>query len=160
MTVRVANRADVALISAFVRELAIYEKLEDEIVATDAMLERWLFGPQPAAEVLIAAYRGTPAGYALYFKTFSTFLGKPGLYLEDLYVRPEYRGKGCGKRLLTTLAEIAVERGFGRVEWAVLKWNKPAIDFYTSIGAEPLDKWTTNRLTGAALRKLGSDSSS
>lgn len=157
LTLRVAQPSDVSLILQFIQELADYEKLRHEAIATEALLEEHLFGPTPSAEVLIAEWEQAPAGFALYFRTFSTFLGRPGIYLEDLYVRPQYRGKGLGRSLLVELAKIAVERGYGRVEWSVLNWNTPSIGFYQSLGAKPLDEWTGYRLTGEALTQLAAD---
>ena len=139
ITLRPATRADIPQILDFIRGLAEYEKLAHEAVATPALLEQHLFGPRPAAEVVIAEADGTPAGFALFFHSFSTFLGQPGLYLEDLFVYPRYRGLGLGKRLMVHLARLAVERGCGRFEWSVLDWNTPAIGFYESLGATPQD---------------------
>ena len=152
--IRPATRADAALILSFIRELAEYEKMLDEVKATPADIERHLFWPRPAAECVIAEWDGTPAGFALFFHNFSTFLAKPGLYLEDLYVKPELRGKGIGKTLLAHLAKLALERGCGRFEWAVLDWNAPAIRFYESLGAKLMESWKINRLTGEALKRL------
>jgi GNAT superfamily N-acetyltransferase len=140
-----------------IRELAEYERLSHQVVLKEADLREQLFGPTPKAEVLIAEEDAVVAGFALFFSNFSTFLGQPGLYLEDLFVRPQYRSKGHGKALLRELARIAVQRACGRLEWAVLDWNKPAIDFYRGMGAVPLSDWRIFRLTGEALRKLGSD---
>src|SRR5215472_13790836 len=155
--IRSATAADTALILRFIRELAEYEKLAHEVVATEAGLRAALFGPRPAAECLIAEFQGEPAGFALFFHNFSTFLGKAGLYLEDLYVKPELRGKGVGKKLLAHLARLTLSRGCGRFEWAVLDWNEPAIRFYRSIGARMLDDWRINRVTGEALEKLAAE---
>jgi GNAT superfamily N-acetyltransferase len=154
LNIRSAEPDDVALILALIGELADYEKLGDQVVAEPAQLAEHLFGPRPFAEVLIGEVDGQAAGFALFFHNYSTFLGKPGLYLEDLYVRPEARGAGLGKALLATLARLAVERGCGRLEWSVLDWNEPALGFYRSLGAGPLDDWTQYRLTGAALQAL------
>jgi GNAT superfamily N-acetyltransferase len=154
VTIRPATAADAGLLRAFIRELAVYERLEQHAVATEADLSAALFGPRPYAEVVFACVDGTPMGFALFFHNFSTFLGKPGIYLEDLFVRPEARGQGLGKRLLAWLAATALERGCGRLEWAVLDWNEPAIGFYKGLGAVPLDEWTSFRLTGAALERL------
>jgi GNAT superfamily N-acetyltransferase len=151
---RPARRDDIPLILALIGELAEYERLADEAVATAADLEMALFGPRPAAEVAIAECDGRPAGFALFFVSFSTFVGKPGLYLEDLFVRPPFRGRGVGRRLMTHLARLAVERGYGRFEWSVLDWNTPAIDFYRRLGARPMDGWTVQRVDGDALRAL------
>jgi GNAT superfamily N-acetyltransferase len=154
ITLRPATRDDIALILALIAELAEYEKLAHEAVATAASLERDLFGARPYAEVLIAEADGEPAGFALFFHNYSTFLGQPGLYLEDLFVRPRFRGHGLGKRLMQALARIAVERGCGRFEWSVLDWNAPAIAFYRSLGAVGMDDWTVQRIGGEALRAL------
>ncbi|WP_439859015.1 GNAT family N-acetyltransferase [Pseudomonas sp. MBLB4136] len=159
LQIRSAEPGDVALILALIGELADYEKLGDQAVATPAQLTEHLFGPRPYAEVLIGEVDGVAAGFALFFHNFSTFLGKPGLYLEDLYVRPAARGAGLGKALLSRLASLAVERGCGRLEWGVLDWNEPAIGFYQRLGAKPLDEWTPYRLTGAALRELAQQTS-
>jgi GNAT superfamily N-acetyltransferase len=150
---RAASREDVKMILSFIKELAKYEEMLADVSATPELLETWLFDKQ-AAEVLIASVDGKEVGFALYFSNFSTFLGKAGLYLEDLYVVPKYRGRGVGKALLKELARIAVERGYGRMEWACLDWNEPSIDFYRSIGAKDLSDWTTYRLAGDALSKL------
>ena len=155
--IRPASEADVPQILQFIRELAEYEKLLHEVTATEAGLRQQLFGARPHAECVIAELGGKPAGFALFFHNFSTFLAKPGLYLEDLYVRPELRGKGVGRQLLAHLASLALRRGCGRFEWAVLDWNKPAIDFYRSIGAEMMETWKINRLTGKALEKLATE---
>ena len=154
IVIRTAVAADAGLILAFIRELAEYEKLSHEAVADEAGLAAQLFGGRPRAEVLIADVDGAPAGFALFFHNFSTFVGKPGLYLEDLFVRPGFRGFGLGKRLMLRLAQIAVERDCGRFEWSVLDWNQPAIDFYRSLGAVGMDEWTTQRVSGDALRAL------
>jgi GNAT superfamily N-acetyltransferase len=155
--IRPATVADIPQILRFIRELAEYEKLLHEVTATEADLRQQLFGPQPHAECLIAELEGKPAGFALFFHNFSTFLGKHGIYLEDLYVKPELRGKGVGKKLLAHLAAVALERGCGRFEWSVLDWNSPAIDFYKSLGAQMMESWKINRLTGKALEKLAAD---
>lgn len=152
--IRKAERAAVPLILELIRALAEYEKLLHECHATEDALAEHLFGARPYAEALIAETDGKPAGFALYFHNYSTFLAKPGIYLEDLFVRPEQRGKGIGKALLVRLAQLAVERDCGRLEWAVLNWNEPAIRFYKSLGAKPMDEWTVNRVTGAALDTL------
>jgi GNAT superfamily N-acetyltransferase len=149
-----ARKADVPLILSLIKELADYEKLKAEAVATAATLEHALFGPRPAAEALIARSGGEPAGFALYFHNFSTFLGRQGLYLEDLFVRPQFRGAGVGKALLARLARVALERDCGRFEWAVLDWNRPARDFYEALGAEANPTWVSYRITGQALEKL------
>ena len=156
MALRRAVRADVPEVLRLIRELAEYETLAPEAVATAPALAEALFGDDPAAEVLLAEEDGRAVGFALFFRNFSTFLGKPGIYLEDLFVEPAYRGRGIGRALLKAIAKIAVERGCGRFEWAVLDWNEPAIGFYKSLGARPMDDWTVMRLTGEALRKLGS----
>lgn len=153
--IRPARVEDVPVIAGLIRELAIYEREPDAVVATEDDLRRALFGPSPAVFAHVAEEDGTVVGYALWFLTYSTWLGRHGIYLEDLYVTPAHRGRGHGKALLTELAAIAVRRGHGRVEWSVLDWNRPAIDFYESIGAIPMDEWTGYRLTGPALEKLG-----
>ena len=152
--IRSASRHDLALILELIRALAEYEKLSDDCVATEASLERTLFGERPFAETLIADWNGVPAGFALFFHNYSTFLARPGIYLEDLFVKPEWRGHGLGKGLLVRLAQMAVERGCGRVEWSVLDWNAPSIEFYKRLGAKPMDEWTIFRLTGAELTAL------
>lgn len=150
---RNAQRNDVGLILQFIRELADYEKMLSEVVADEATLEEWIFDKQKA-EVIFALEGKKEVGFALYFHNFSTFLGRAGIYLEDLYVKPEYRGKGYGKAILKKLASIAVERGCGRLEWWCLDWNKPSIDFYRSLGAEPMDDWTVYRIAGETLTNL------
>jgi GNAT superfamily N-acetyltransferase len=152
--VRVAVPGDVALVRRLMQGLAVYEKLEHALVSTEADLAEALFGVHPVCEALIASVDGAPVGYAMYFRTYSTFLGKSGIYLEDLFVLPEARGTGAGKALLARLAAITVERGYGRLEWAVLDWNEPAIGFYKSLGAEPMDEWTVFRMSGDALSRL------
>lgn len=153
--IRPATPGDIAQILHFVRELAEYEREPDAVVATEAMLHAALFGDRPAAEAVIAEDdAGTPLGFALFFQNFSTWTGLPGMYLEDLYVTPAARGAGVGKALLQYLAGIAVDRGYGRFEWAVLDWNQPAIDFYRAMGAIGLDEWTVQRVTGDALVRL------
>lgn len=154
LQIRTATEADVPLILEFIRALADYERLADSVVATEDVLRTTLFGQPRFAEVLIGEADGDPAGFALFFHNFSTFLGRPGIYLEDLFVKPHYRGRGYGKALLARLAGIARERNCGRLEWAVLNWNKPSIDFYESLGAVPMNEWTVYRLTGAALENL------
>lgn len=151
---RYAVREDAALILSFIKELAEYEKLLDEVVATEDLLKEWIFD-KGKAEVLFAMVDGKEVGFALFFHNFSTFLGRAGLYLEDLFVKQEYRGQGIGKAFLKKLAEIAVERGCGRFEWSCLDWNQPSIDFYKSMGAEPMDEWTVYRVAGETLQKLG-----
>jgi GNAT superfamily N-acetyltransferase len=154
MTLRAATVDDVPQILAFIKALAEYERLLHEVVATEEGLRQALFGPRPYAEVVLAEDAGVPLGFALFFHTFSTFVGLPGIYLEDLFVIPEARGRGVGRALLTHLARLAVARGCGRVEWAVLDWNAPAIRFYDSLGALPNDEWTVYRLAGAPLATL------
>lgn len=147
---RFATEKDTALILDFIKGLAEYERMSDEVVATEALLREWIF-EKKKAEVIFAVENGIEVGFALFFNNFSTFLGRAGIYLEDLFVRPEYRGRGHGKALIRELARITVERGCGRLEWCCLDWNKPSIDFYLSFGAAPMDEWTTYRLTGEAL---------
>ena len=154
IAVRPAVAEDVPLIHAFICELADYERLRHEVVATEARLSETLFGDDRRAEVLIATFAGEPAGFALYFHNYSTFLGRPGLYLEDLYVREQARGRGIGRRLLAQLARIAVERGCERLEWWVLDWNEPAIRFYKRLGAQPMEDFTVYRTAGEALERL------
>ena len=154
LTFRCAVREDTALILSFIRALAEYEQMADQVVATEELLAEQLFD-RGSAEVLFALEDGKEVGFALFFHNFSTFLGRAGLYLEDLYVLPEHRGKGYGKALLQRLARIARERGCGRMEWWCLDWNKPSIDFYLSLGAEPMRDWTVYRLSGATLEALG-----
>lgn len=156
LSIRPATVEDAPLIAQLIRELAEYERLAHAAVATDDGLREQLFGERPAAEVLIAEADGEPAGFALFFHTFSTFLGKRGLYLEDLFVRPAFRGLGLGKHLMAALARIAVKRGCGRFEWSVLDWNAPAIGFYRALGATAIDEWTVHRLEGDALHALAS----
>ena len=151
-----ATEHDVPVILDLIRGLAEYERLSHEVTATEAGLRETLFGPKPGAEVLLGYVDDQPVGFAVFFHNFSTFLGKPGLYLEDLFVRPEWRGRGFGRQLLTRLARIAVDRGCGRMEWSVLDWNEPAIGFYRSLGSMPMDEWTVHRVTGDALTKLAS----
>lgn len=153
LTFRNAERKDTALILQFIKELADYEKMLDEVVADEATLETWIFDKQKA-EVIFAIKDGKEVGFALFFHNFPTFLGRAGIYLEDLYVKPEYRGKGYGKAILKKLASIAAERGCGRLEWWCLDWNKPSIDFYLSLGAEPMSDWTVYRIAGDTLKQL------
>ena len=152
--IRPATVADVPIILELIRELATYERAPHDVTATEEQLVDVLFGPRPAAEVLLAFEKETPVGFAVFFHNFSTWLGQPGLYLEDLFVRPEQRGKGYGRALLVHLAKIAHERGCGRMEWAVLNWNEPAVQFYKKLGAAPLDEWTVFRLTRDGIAKL------
>jgi GNAT superfamily N-acetyltransferase len=152
-----AVESDVPLILEMIEGLAEYEKLSQEVIATGERLRETLFAARPAAEVLLGYLDGECAGMALYFSNYSTFLARPGLFLEDLYVKPHLRGRGLGRALLAKLAEIAVERDYGRVEWDVLDWNAPSIGFYKALGAIPMDEWTRFRLTGDALRRLGND---
>ncbi len=152
--IREATSDDRGLVLSFIKELAEYEKLAHEVTADEALLDEHLFGEQPCAEVLIGEYQHRPVGFALFFQTFSTFLGRPGIYLEDLFVRPEYRGQGFGKALLCCLAKIALDRDCGRLDWAVLDWNQPAIDFYNALGARQMNDWIVNRVTGKHLQAL------
>lgn len=154
LRLRPAAPGDVELLLAMIRELADYEQLSSEAVADPEVVGSHLFGPTPRAEALVAEWAGAAAGFALYFHSFSTFLGRPGLYLEDLFVRPAYRRRGIARALLGRLARIAMARGCGRMEWSVLDWNAPAIAFYRQLGARPMDGWTVYRLTGAALNNL------
>ena len=154
LSIRCATAGDLELIHRFICDLAEYERLRHQVRADIETLGAHLFGETPKAEVLIGEIVGVPRGFALYFHNFSTFEGRPGLYLEDLFVDPEARGSGLGKALLARLARLAIERGCARLEWAVLDWNTPAIDFYRSLGARPMDQWTVNRLDGRALADL------
>jgi GNAT superfamily N-acetyltransferase len=156
MLLRTAAEPDVPLIVRFIRELAQYERLAHECVATEETVRETLFGDRRYAEVIVAEEEGEAAGFALFFHNYSTFLARPGIYLEDLYVKTEMRGRGIGKALLVRLAQIAEERHCGRLEWAVLNWNEDAIRFYRSLGATPQDEWTVYRVTGEALRELAS----
>ena len=156
LSFRSATIEDCKLILFFIKELAIYERMLDEVVATEELLREWLF-EQKKAEVIFACEDEKEIGFALFFHNFSTFLGRAGIYLEDLFVLPEYRGKGYGKAILKELARIAVERKCGRLEWACLDWNKPSIDFYLSMGAVPMDEWTVYRVTGTTLKELAKD---
>ena len=153
LTFRNAERKDIPLILQFIKELAAYEKMLNEVVATNDLLEEWLFDKQKA-EVIFAVEDGIEVGFALFFHNFSTFLGRAGIYLEDLYVKPEYRGNGYGKAILKKLASIAIERGCGRLEWWCLDWNKPSIDFYLSLDAEQMTDWTVYRIAGDTLAQL------
>lgn len=152
-TVRFADERDIPVILSFIKGLAEYEKMADRVTATEEQLREWIF-KKKAAEVLFAEEGDKPVGFALFFHNFSTFLGRAGIYLEDLYVLPDYRGRGHGKALIRKLAETAVERGCGRLEWSCLDWNKPSIDFYLSLGAKPLDEWTVYRVSGSAINEL------
>ena len=151
--IRFAKEKDTALILDFIKGLAEYEKMSDQVVATEELLTEWIF-EKKKAEVIFAVEDGKEVGFALFFHNFSTFLGRAGIYLEDLFVKPEYRGHGHGKALIRELARITVERGCGRLEWCCLDWNKPSIDFYLSLGAQPMDEWTVYRLTGEKLEKF------
>ena len=152
--IRKATRKDVPLVLDFIGKLAAYEKLTHEVVATEDLLEKYMFGDEKVAEVVIGTYRDDPVGFVIYFFNFSTFLARPGIYLEDLYVLEEHRGKGFGKALLAYLAKLAIEKNCGRLEWAVLDWNKPSIEFYKSLGTKLMDEWIIHRLTGEALTQL------
>ena len=154
-----AAESDVPVILSFIRKLAEYEKLSHLVVATEEGIREHVFAANPVAEVLLAYWHEEPVGFALYLRNFSTFLGQAGIYLEDLFVEPEHRGKGIGKALLVRLAKIAVERGYGRLQWDVLDWNTPSIEFYRSLGAVPLEEWTTYRLAGEALLRLATETS-
>ena len=151
--IRKATREDVSLIFSFIKELAEYEKMSNDVIATEEILEEWIFNKNHA-QALIGEYEGAPVGFALYFYNFSTFIGRAGLYIEDIYIKPEMRGKGFGKTFFHTLTNIALELGCGRMEWSCLDWNKPSIDFYRSMGAIPMEEWTVYRLTEEAMRKL------
>jgi GNAT superfamily N-acetyltransferase len=155
--IRSATTADAQLIFDFIVELAVYEKAKQEVVTSVEEITVTLFGPAAKARALVCSIDGKPAGYAVYFYNYSTWLGRNGIWLEDVYVTPAYRGRGAGKALLKHVAGIAVKENCGRFEWSVLNWNTPSIEFYESLGAQPLDEWTIYRLTGDALRKLGSE---
>ena len=155
--IRPAHVEDVSIILELIRDLAAYERAPEEVIATEEQLVDVLFGKRPAAEVLLAFEGNSPVGFALFFHNFSTWLGRPGLYLEDLFVKPQRRGKGYGRALLVELAKIAMERGCGRMEWAVLDWNQPAIEFYRALGATPMDEWTVFRLTRDGITKLAKE---
>jgi GNAT superfamily N-acetyltransferase len=157
LAIRPAEEADTPLILRFIQDLAEYERLRHEAVATEEDLRRHLFGERPAAEVLLAEVEGEAVGFALFFTSFSTFLGRPGLYLEDLFVSPEWRGRGIGRRMLAHLARITRDRGYGRLEWWVLDWNESAIGFYRGLGARAMDEWTTFRLADEALERLAGE---
>jgi GNAT superfamily N-acetyltransferase len=154
LAIRIATIDDVGTILQLIRDLATYERAPNEVTATEEQLHEVLFGKRPAAEVRLVFENETPVGFAVFFHNFSTWLGQPGLYLEDLFVKPEHRGKGYGRALLVDLAKIARERGCGRMEWAVLNWNEPAIQFYHALGAKPLDEWRIFRLTRAGIERL------
>ncbi len=156
-SIRFAGEEDITLILEFIKQLAAYEKLSHEVVATPEKLREHLFGEQPKAEVLIGEFKGEPVSFALFFHNFSTFLGKPGIYLEDLFVKTEARGRGFGKGMLAYLARLTLERDCGRLEWWVLDWNEQAIRFYEALGAEPMDEWTTYRMTGDCLKDLAGE---
>ena len=155
--IRPATKADVPTILGLIRELADYERLSKEAVATEEDLHDWLFGEKPVAKVIIGEYRGKPVSFALFFYNFSTFLGRPGVYLEDLYVKPDYRHKGFGRRLMVYIAQWAKAKNCGRFEWAVLNWNTPAIELYEKLGAEPQKEWTVYRLSGETLERLADE---
>jgi GNAT superfamily N-acetyltransferase len=157
LEIRAATGHDVPLILSLIKELAEYERLSHEVIATEEVLRNSLFGERRVAEVLIGHYGGEPVGFALFFHNFSTFLGRPGIYLEDLYVKPRYRGKGFGRTLLARIAKLARERGCGRLEWSVLGWNEPAIRFYETLGAVPMDEWSVYRVSGDALEELAAE---
>ncbi len=154
LTLRPSTADDAALIVAFIRELAEYEKLLHECHATETLIANWLFGDAPKAHCVIAEWEGEPAAFVLYFYNFSTFLSKPGIYIEDLFVRPAFRRNGIARALFRHLAQQALSEGCGRLEWWVLDWNQPALDFYKSLGAEAMDEWTVQRVSGDALEKL------
>jgi len=155
-----ASERDLPLILRFIKDLAEYEKLSDQVVATEATLRQSLFGDSPSAEAALAYAGDEPAGFAVFFQSFSTFLGRPGLYLEDLFVLPRFRGRGIGRGLLVHLAGIAVDRAYGRMEWSVLDWNELALGVYRKAGAQPMGEWTVHRLTGDALQRLAAERSS
>lgn len=156
ISIEVARAGDEGVLLQLIRGLADYERLLPEVVTTEELLRQHLFGTRPSAEALLARAQGEPVGFALYFTNFSTFLGRPGLYLEDLFVLSEHRGRGYGARLFRRVAQIALERECGRMEWSVLDWNEPALDFYRRMGAQPMSEWTVQRLTGEALRQAAS----
>lgn len=156
MSFRYAEENDTAAILYFIKELAQYEKMADQVIATEELLHEWIF-EKKKAEVIFAVLNGKEIGFALFFHNFSTFLGRAGIYLEDLFILPEYRGNGYGKMILKQLAKIAVERGCGRLEWWCLDWNKPSIDFYLSLGAEPMNDWTVYRIAGDTLKEMSED---
>jgi GNAT superfamily N-acetyltransferase len=154
LSIRAATESDVAMLFSMIKELAVYEKLLDEVTATEEKLRETLFAARPYAETLLGCVDEVPVAFAVYFTTFSTFLAQPGIYLEDLYVKPEHRGCGLGRKLITEVARIAVSRGCGRYEWAVLDWNTPAIDFYQKLGAEMTDEWRRMRISGDKLEAM------
>jgi GNAT superfamily N-acetyltransferase len=154
LLIRPATEHDVPLILSFIHKIAEYEKLSHKVIATEDVLRKSLFGEKPEAEVLLAYWNGAPAGYAVYFYNFSTFVGRAGVYLEDIFVDPELRGKGIGRSLLAAVARVAQERGCKRLQWCVLDWNKPAIDFYHSLGAAPMDEWIIYQMSEEAIAKL------
>jgi GNAT superfamily N-acetyltransferase len=156
-SIRKTEKKDVPLILTFIKKIAEYEKLSDQVVTNESMLEKCMFSANPVAEAIIGEYENQPVGFAVFFQNFSTFLGKPGIYLEDIFVLEEMRGKGFGTQMLRYLAKLAKERDCGRFEWAVLDWNTPSIEFYKSLGAEIKNEWLINRLSGAALDKLASE---
>ena len=157
LTFRFAEKKDIPLLLTLIKELAVYEKMLDQVSATEASLKRSLFGKRKHAEAIIPEFEGKPVGYAIFFHNFSTFEGKPGLYLEDIYVKPEFRGKGIGKALLSYLAKIALERDCARFEWVVLDWNEPSIQFYKSLGAKPQDEWIIYRMEDDAMQELAEE---
>ncbi len=156
-TLREASETDAPLLLEFIRELAEYERLSHEVVATESLLREHLFGARPAAEAVIGFRGDEPVGFALYFSTFSTFVGRPGMYLEDVFIRPRWRGQGFGRAMLAYVARLAVRRGCGRLEWSVLDWNEPALGLYRSLGAVPMDEWTVQRLSGEAIERVASE---
>lgn len=158
LEIKTVTKNDIPLVLEFIRELAEYERMADQVVASEKSIEQSLFGESPVAEAFMGRVNNEPVAFAIIFHNYSTFVSKPGLYLEDLFVKPEERGKGYGKTMLRFLAKLAVERGCGRFEWAVLDWNKPAVDFYKSLGAEAMDEWTVYRLSGEALANMAQDS--
>ena len=157
LTLRFAETKDVPIILEFIKELAEYEKLSHEVVATEEKLNKSLFGARPLAEVIIADYLTKPVGFSLFFHNFSTFLGQPGIYIEDIYIKPDHRGRGIGKTILVYLAKLAIERGCGRIEWSVLDWNINALNFYNELGAQAMDGWTVFRLSAETLSHLSKD---
>lgn len=154
ITIRFAEPTDSVRILQFIKALADYERMSDEVIATEETVKKTLFGPKAYAEVIFAELDGQAVGFALFFHNYSTFVSKPGLYLEDIYIYPEYRGRGIGKMMMTYLAKLAIDRDCGRFEWSCLKWNKPSLDFYASLGAEAMDEWVTLRVSGEHLKSL------